>query len=210
MVPFPTGTVETRVLEVLRHLAATPIHLTRGSHACPFCSSEPAAEGNGEIWLRLPGRPIYVAPTLLVHYIEDHHYLPPVDFLALFAAVVESVREEEASRLCEDHGRKLATNPTREDILVPLYEVQVIWPAHHFADLLEFRKFLDWSQRAGPWLSTGHLSILSDGYCLWLECRDPARSFDEITRRFRYRGKMPCGARYRLVYLGEPWITLAH
>ena len=69
-----------------------------------------------------------MAPTLLVHYIKDHHYLPPVEFLALFAAEVESVREEELNRLIEDHGRKLATKATRDDILVPLHEVQVIWP----------------------------------------------------------------------------------
>lgn len=206
---FPTGKVEEQVLEDLRQVAATPVHLMRGTHACPFCSSKPMADGNGELWLRRPGGPIYVAPTLLIHYIESHHYRPPEEFLALIAAEVEAVPEVELRRLIEDHGHKLATNPTREDILIPLYEIQVLWPEHDFVDLIEFRKFLDWSQGPGPWLHTNRLSKLSDGYCLWLECRDPAESMGELTRRFRRSGKLPYAARYRLVYLREPWTTVA-
>lgn len=38
--------------------------------------------GNGEIWVQAHADPItYVAPTLLVHYVEWHEYSPPEDFI---------------------------------------------------------------------------------------------------------------------------------
>jgi hypothetical protein len=55
----------------------------------PNCSWKRWAEqreGNGEIWV--PGDDvIYAAPVLIVHYIEEHGYLPPPQFLKAVAAL---------------------------------------------------------------------------------------------------------------------------
>lgn len=37
--------------------------------------------GNGEIQIGEEGRAVYVAPTMILHYIIDHGYLPPAEFL---------------------------------------------------------------------------------------------------------------------------------
>jgi hypothetical protein len=54
----------------------------------PDCSWMHWAEqrwSNGEI--RVPGDDvIYAAPLLIVHYIEEHGYLPPAEFLKALAA----------------------------------------------------------------------------------------------------------------------------
>jgi hypothetical protein len=39
------------------------------------------AQGNGEIWLTTPGGINYAAPVMVVHYIDEHMYLPPVAFI---------------------------------------------------------------------------------------------------------------------------------
>ena len=37
--------------------------------------------GNGEIQIAGEGNTVYVAPTMIVHYIMDHHYVPPEAFI---------------------------------------------------------------------------------------------------------------------------------
>ena len=37
--------------------------------------------GNGEIQICGEGSAVYVAPTMILHYIIDHHYLPPAEFI---------------------------------------------------------------------------------------------------------------------------------
>lgn len=103
--PFPKGFVDGRLTEKLKLLAAKPVELYRGRHICELCA-EPSdvvktfvpgmgklidahcswmrwAEqrwGNGEIRLAGEGV-IFAAPVLIVHYIEEHGYLPPAEFL---------------------------------------------------------------------------------------------------------------------------------
>src|SRR5262249_25113044 len=37
--------------------------------------------GNGEIQVTGEGTTIYVAPTMILHYVAEHHYLPPDEFI---------------------------------------------------------------------------------------------------------------------------------
>jgi hypothetical protein len=37
--------------------------------------------GNGEVQLAGEGDTVYVAPTMILHYIIEHHYLPPEEFI---------------------------------------------------------------------------------------------------------------------------------
>ena len=67
----------------LRKIAENPIHHGMdGVHTCDFCERrEKAAAGHGEIRVDGEGSITYVAPTLVVHYVEKHKYLPPQQFI---------------------------------------------------------------------------------------------------------------------------------
>jgi hypothetical protein len=92
--PFTRGSVPDAFLSALRRLAESPTELYRGKHPCEFCvppdqlrsgderfnwSWERA--GNGEI--RVPGDSgiTYAAPVLIVHYVSEHQYQPPQEFI---------------------------------------------------------------------------------------------------------------------------------
>lgn len=103
--PFNQGSVDAHLIEKLRSLAAKPMELTRGFHICELCAipalpketlppghfvldmNSPygkwlaSRRGNGEIRVCYQGV-TFAAPVLIVHYIEKHGYLPPVQFLA--------------------------------------------------------------------------------------------------------------------------------
>ncbi|WP_018653929.1 hypothetical protein [Actinomadura flavalba] len=89
---FPTGEVDSRVVAALLRRAVDPQNVMRGYHYCAFCDAESpicsmtpegeeAALGTGEIHVPDGEGRVYVAPTLIVHYIDTHHYRPPDVFL---------------------------------------------------------------------------------------------------------------------------------
>jgi hypothetical protein len=89
---FPTGPVDETVRAELRRRVAEPEQLTRGFHGCELCAGGPLIWvevggkdlrlGNGEIHACGADGVRYAAPTLIVHYIEEHGYRPPEEFLA--------------------------------------------------------------------------------------------------------------------------------
>jgi hypothetical protein len=83
--PFAIGEHSKEFIEALRLLSAKPVRLTRGFHVCPFCS-DPRARGSAEIEVSGENGRRYAAPTLIVHYIEDHKYLPPSEFISAVVA----------------------------------------------------------------------------------------------------------------------------
>jgi hypothetical protein len=101
---FPTGAVSPHLLTRLKHLAVeAPVRQMRGSHQCGFCAQKEIAItiagrhrilGCAEIWV--PGKEwVYAAPDLIVHYIESHAYLPPVEFLVSVGATQPDSKETE-------------------------------------------------------------------------------------------------------------------
>jgi hypothetical protein len=102
--PFPKGSVESRLIEKMKLLAEKPVELYRGRHVCELCIEPPdpkkTALPNRVVvdpnsswakWLALPssngemrvalGGVTFAAPVLIVHYIEEHGYLPPAQSL---------------------------------------------------------------------------------------------------------------------------------
>ena len=78
-------------------LAGEPANVTRGLHNCELCDQQSpilidavdglhgsAVLGFGEVLVDGDGE-IYAAPTLIVHYIDRHNYLPPDQFLTALA-----------------------------------------------------------------------------------------------------------------------------
>ena len=93
---YQTGAVDKDILDKLKKLVAKPVNLFRGLHECEFCPPSiydnnegvfsgkrirGCPSGNGEIRLKGKNGIIYVAPTLIIHYIEVHNYLPPSEFI---------------------------------------------------------------------------------------------------------------------------------
>jgi hypothetical protein len=102
--PYATGSVDVRLIEKMKWLASRPVELYRGKHRCELCK-EPSGldrtylpngividpkcswaqwmdgcSSNGEIRASHEGI-TFAAPVLIVHYIEEHRYLPPDQFL---------------------------------------------------------------------------------------------------------------------------------
>jgi hypothetical protein len=90
---FPTGTVSPEFLDaLLRHIREPwqPV-AAGGAHRCEFCSPRPDGRftgGSRNIWIPADGV-VYVAPELVLHYIEAHGYLPPADFITAVLACPE-------------------------------------------------------------------------------------------------------------------------
>ena len=88
-------------MERIKLLTSKRVELYRGEHTCELCKGAPdlfvgktinpawtrwadQRSSNGEI--RVAGEGVvFAAPVLIVHYIEEHGYLPPAQFLEAVA-----------------------------------------------------------------------------------------------------------------------------
>ena len=94
---FPTAKSPTAFLAKLRAIVAgkyvnVDVHVNRmrGIHPCNLCGEEsiplenchgrPYALGMSEIWIPAEGL-WYASPSMVVHYIQAHLYLPPREFI---------------------------------------------------------------------------------------------------------------------------------
>jgi len=78
---IPTVAHHPALLDAIRtRLANLEVeHITLGFHTCPFCSD---AFGSGEYRFYNPATHRgYVAPALFFHYMDEHHYAPPQEFI---------------------------------------------------------------------------------------------------------------------------------
>lgn len=78
---FPTGEVPQEFLSKLRDLSNNLVNRCRGWHDCGFCNSSLNRRGNGEIHVYIQDGQLLIAPALVLHYIEEHNYLPPQIFI---------------------------------------------------------------------------------------------------------------------------------
>ena len=92
---FPTGKIKdkNRILYGVYLHCQHAVNYYRGFHACQFCENPPDSMmevsyytkkfkvGNGEIFVKGMNNIVYVAPTMIYHYIQAHDYLPPSEFL---------------------------------------------------------------------------------------------------------------------------------
>lgn len=95
--PYPTGLVSEGLVRVLARLCRKGVHRTRGLHRCEFCV-RPAGSGRqpptssrdedgefivggAEIRVAGPSDVTFAAPDMIIHYVTDHGYKPPEEFL---------------------------------------------------------------------------------------------------------------------------------
>jgi hypothetical protein len=99
---FETGRIGEEIWDELVRLASEPVNVMRGLHDCEFCDTESpvrvpsdystkrfASLGTGEIRVRDENDRSFAAPTLLLHYVHSHHYLPPEVFIQAVRALRE-------------------------------------------------------------------------------------------------------------------------
>ena len=77
----PVGEVPSEVYEKLEALLADPWQpaIAVGVHPCDLCVYSPENAGNKNLFV--PGEErVYVAPELILHYMNAHRYRPPDEF----------------------------------------------------------------------------------------------------------------------------------
>lgn len=79
--PIPTGKTSWKFRNLLKQLCSKPILFHRGVHRCEYCTGCVRASGNGQIRVRDRTGIWYSAPTLILHYVTEHDYLPPRQFI---------------------------------------------------------------------------------------------------------------------------------
>src|SRR4051812_34656769 len=77
---YPHGEVPPELIDKLKQQPAAS--QTRGFHVCPFCHD---AHSSNEIHIDGGGK-TYRAPRMIIHYITDHNYRPPGEYLAALQA----------------------------------------------------------------------------------------------------------------------------
>ena len=95
---FPKGSVSDDFKEALRWACcALSTNQMRGFHVCELCERDaPSIEckgavssrrilGSSEIWIE-SGDKIFAAPDLIFHYVTNHSYCPPKDFIEAVVA----------------------------------------------------------------------------------------------------------------------------
>jgi hypothetical protein len=104
---FPTGSVSDKFLLNLEQLCKEPAQpRTLGLHYCELCptplqirqsggvfSEEQERKlggkyGTGEIHVNGENGLIYAAPVLIYHYIKEHQYQPPMEFIKAVEAAI--------------------------------------------------------------------------------------------------------------------------
>jgi hypothetical protein len=100
--PFPTGDTPPEVIDGLLVLADNQQNIMRGLHDSAFCNEDSPVRlpapgtrrgwvslGMGELHARGEDRRLYSAPSLVIHYILRHRYMPPAPFQAAVLATVK-------------------------------------------------------------------------------------------------------------------------
>lgn len=124
--PYTKGTVDRELFEALACVASyswQPLAFG-GRHACAFCvftggpsrievADTTVKIGASNVFVPAP-EAVYVAPSLVLHYIDAHGYAPPDEFQRAVAACPPT-RSMEYLKGIRRHGvHRLASPPKRE------------------------------------------------------------------------------------------------
>lgn len=83
---FPRGPVPAEFVERLTEICKNPVVHHLGFHFCELCnfardSSLEGARSSTVIQVVARGGTIYFAPAMICHYVSQHGYQPPEDFI---------------------------------------------------------------------------------------------------------------------------------
>jgi hypothetical protein len=80
------------LLDALFEKIRPPVNKTRGFHRCPFCNQPSfgvtvtrkgvsVTLGSAEVRVEAKDVKIYAAPDMIYHYVAEHDYCPPQEFI---------------------------------------------------------------------------------------------------------------------------------
>jgi hypothetical protein len=87
--PTPAAIIE-KLREIMRGRSEANVHVNqiRGIHPCNICGKRLAASddrelllGSSEVWIPDGAEGYFASPSMIIHYITKHKYLPPEEFL---------------------------------------------------------------------------------------------------------------------------------
>lgn len=89
---FSKNKASEELLNGLFEKCLYPINKTRGYHLCQFCKSssfglkatrngKEIILGSAEIWIKGKDGKTFAAPNLIYHYVAEHDYEPPNEFI---------------------------------------------------------------------------------------------------------------------------------
>lgn len=78
--PFPVGETSDDFRAKLRALCEHRLKQTRGFHSCQFCKGRDRATSSSEMRIAHDGK-VYAAPSMVYHYVVEHGYFPPEEFI---------------------------------------------------------------------------------------------------------------------------------
>ena len=112
--PYPQGTPPEGFLDRIWIFCREDINVMRGFHECEVCEQpgfdrrvqrgdEELWFGSAEIWVFGADGTTYAAPNLIYHYILDHGYLPPAEFVeaVMYGPLPESPEYQERASAFE-------------------------------------------------------------------------------------------------------------
>jgi hypothetical protein len=100
--PYQTGAVPEDLVALLAHRCSMGVHRTRGLHRCEFCvfagpGRKPPTSvrdedrefivGSAEIRVTGPSGIVFASPDMIIHYVTDHGYKPPEEFLEALGSI---------------------------------------------------------------------------------------------------------------------------
>ncbi|HBL47525.1 hypothetical protein [Gimesia sp.] len=104
---YSSGSVteeDYRHLSMLIETAFQPFH-SMGAHQCNLCQFD-GVSGNKNIFIPDKGD-ILVAPELILHYINQHHYLHPKRFITAMRRIESTTTMDYKKQLLANHGQFL-------------------------------------------------------------------------------------------------------
>jgi hypothetical protein len=109
---LPRGECDPRVRQnLLDCYALLTANRMRGTHVCSFCDDDEkdifvvgvdgkaVMLGAAELWLPDGNGGAFVAPDLIIHYLETHSYLPPDEFIVAALRLPSSVTDWDAEAM---------------------------------------------------------------------------------------------------------------
>ncbi|MGZ5544554.1 MAG: DUF7919 family protein [Limisphaerales bacterium] len=80
--PIPKGQVPSEFVDALRRHLTCPWQpvVAGGAHNCEICQLN-QAQGRANVWIPT-SEVVYVAPELILHYLVEHEYKPPDEFIS--------------------------------------------------------------------------------------------------------------------------------
>ncbi len=104
---YPVGATARETYERLQELVKDPFQpcVSFGLHECELCQFE-GQHGVANLFVPSDGV-LYVAPELIIHYINTHKYLPPAEFVQAVMRCPNTRTMEYKKAFLENGGRAL-------------------------------------------------------------------------------------------------------